>query len=114
MITITGEQEGFWCPIDLFIIFASLGLTPDITTRARSIRDLIYDGGNRHARRPDAREEDGGVDTGRGSQWIELDTTNFVAKCDESGAWRGKPVTKQIEEFMDVYSFLFWQVGVGR
>ena len=24
----------------------------------------------------------------------------------------GKPVTKQIEEFTDIYSFLFWQLGV--
>ena len=24
----------------------------------------------------------------------------------------GKPVTKQIEEYTDIYSFLFWQLGV--
>jgi prolyl oligopeptidase len=30
----------------------------------------------------------------------------------QAGHGAGKPVTKQIEEFTDVYSFLFWQVGV--
>jgi prolyl oligopeptidase len=30
----------------------------------------------------------------------------------QAGHGAGKPVTKQIEEFTDVYSFLFWQLGV--
>ena len=30
----------------------------------------------------------------------------------KSGHGAGKPVTKQIEEFTDIYSFLFWQLGV--
>ncbi|MGA2746335.1 MAG: prolyl oligopeptidase family serine peptidase, partial [Candidatus Sulfotelmatobacter sp.] len=29
-----------------------------------------------------------------------------------AGHGAGKPVTKQIEEFTDIYSFLFWQLGV--
>jgi prolyl oligopeptidase len=30
----------------------------------------------------------------------------------KAGHGAGKPVTKQIEEYTDIYSFLFWQVGV--
>jgi len=30
----------------------------------------------------------------------------------KAGHGAGKPVTKQIEEFTDAYSFLFWQLGV--
>jgi prolyl oligopeptidase len=30
----------------------------------------------------------------------------------KAGHGAGKPVTKQIEEFTDIYSFLFWQVGL--
>ena len=29
-----------------------------------------------------------------------------------AGHGHGKPVTKQIEENTDMYSFLFWQLGV--
>jgi prolyl oligopeptidase len=29
-----------------------------------------------------------------------------------AGHGAGKPVTKQIEEFTDVYAFLLWQLGV--
>jgi prolyl oligopeptidase len=30
----------------------------------------------------------------------------------KAGHGQGKPVTKQIEEYTDIYSFLFWQLGV--
>ena len=30
----------------------------------------------------------------------------------KAGMGAGKPVAKQIEEFTDIYSFLFWQSGV--
>ena len=30
----------------------------------------------------------------------------------KAGHGQGKPVTKQIEESTDMYSFLFWQLGV--
>jgi len=32
----------------------------------------------------------------------------------KAGHGAGKPVTKQIEEFTDVYSFLFWQLGMKQ
>jgi prolyl oligopeptidase len=32
----------------------------------------------------------------------------------KAGHGAGKPVAKQIEEFTDVYSFLFWQLGVKK
>jgi prolyl oligopeptidase len=32
----------------------------------------------------------------------------------KAGHGAGKPLTKQIEEFTDVYSFLFWQLGVKQ
>ena len=32
----------------------------------------------------------------------------------KAGHGAGKPVTKQIEEFTDVYSFLFWQLGMKK
>jgi prolyl oligopeptidase len=32
----------------------------------------------------------------------------------KAGHGAGKPVTKQIEEFTDVYSFLFWQLGIKQ
>jgi prolyl oligopeptidase len=32
----------------------------------------------------------------------------------KAGHGAGKPVTKQIEEFTDIYSFLFWQLGVKQ
>jgi prolyl oligopeptidase len=32
----------------------------------------------------------------------------------KAGHGAGKPVTKQIEEFTDIYSFLFWQLGVDE
>ncbi len=32
----------------------------------------------------------------------------------KAGHGAGKPVTKQIEEFTDVYSFLFWQLGIKK
>jgi len=34
--------------------------------------------------------------------------TNIIKRCAT------RPVTKQIEEFTDVYSFLFWQLGVKQ
>jgi prolyl oligopeptidase len=30
----------------------------------------------------------------------------------KAGHGAGKPVTKKIEEFTDIYSFLLWQLGV--
>jgi prolyl oligopeptidase len=30
----------------------------------------------------------------------------------KAGHGAGKPVSKQVEEAVDIYSFLFWQLGV--
>jgi prolyl oligopeptidase len=30
----------------------------------------------------------------------------------KAGHGAGKPVAKQIEEYTDIYSFLFWQLGM--
>ena len=32
----------------------------------------------------------------------------------KAGHGAGKPIAKQIEEFVDIYSYLFWQLGVDR
>lgn len=32
----------------------------------------------------------------------------------KAGHGAGKPIAKQIEEFVDIYSYLFWQLGVNR
>ena len=32
----------------------------------------------------------------------------------KAGHGQGKPITKQIEDQTDLYSFLFWQLGVRR
>jgi len=37
----------------------------------------------------------------------------FLLRIDtKAGHGQGKPITKQIEEYTDIYSFLFWQLGV--
>jgi prolyl oligopeptidase len=43
----------------------------------------------------------------------ESKTRPILLRIDtKAGHGAGKPVTKQIEEFTDVYAFLFWQLGV--
>ena len=41
-------------------------------------RNLIYDGGYRHASRSHAREKDGGADAGGGEEWVEQDASDLV------------------------------------
>ena len=74
--------------------------------------DLIYDGGERYPGRSDARQKNGGADAGGGGEWTQPGASDSVADRDQGGARAGKPMTKQIEEGTDVYSFLFWQLGV--
>ena len=63
-------------------------------------------------RRSHAREEDGGFDAGFGEEWGSRTRSILLRIESKAGHGAEKPVTKQIEEFTNVYAFLFWQLGV--
>jgi hypothetical protein len=58
------------------------------------------------------RREDGGGDAAEAKNGASKTRPILLRIETKAGHGAGKPVTKQIEEFTDIYSFLFWQLGV--
>ena len=69
---------------------------------------LFMTADTRHARRPHARQEDDGGAAGRAT----VEPNPILLRIEtKAGHGAGKPINKLVDDWTDIYSFLFWQLG---
>src|SRR5437016_11143088 len=73
--------------------------------------DHVHDRGHGHARRSHARQKMAALMQAEAANGHSRERPILLRIEPKAGHGAGKPITKQIEEGTDIYSFLFWQLG---